>query len=233
MRTRLFLSGIAAVGLLTAGVTAAVPAYAGSSNTVYVSTGSANQYLQFCQSASTCNEQQAGTLNVQFARTGTLQWVEGQPALGVFYEIINGTAVDGTDFNTPMTGEAIIPAGQYVGNALVIPLVNEHQYGTSKSFTVEITGTTSPITISPGTATATILGGNVPPDCAFNWISTTAQSMTCTGRPATQVWRNQNECKANMGGIFIPEPGDDVTGDGTSTITANCTLLGGTFFIVS
>jgi hypothetical protein len=227
MRTRLTLTGIAAAGLLAAGVMASAPAYAGSSNTVYVSTGSANQYLQFCQSASTCNEQQAGTLNVQFARTGNTK-----SALGVFYEIINGTAVDGTDFNTPMTGEAIIPAGQIVASALVIPLVNEHQYGTSKSFNVEITGTTSPITISPGTATATILGGNVPPDCAFTWISTTAQSMTCTARPATQVWRNQNECKANMGGFFIPQPGNNVTGDGTSTITASCTLLGGTFFIV-
>jgi hypothetical protein len=132
-----------------------------------------------------------------------------------------------------MTGEAIIPAGQYVGNPLVIPLVNEHQYGTSKSFTVEITSTTSPITISPGTATATILGGNVPPDCSFTWISTTSQSMTCTARPATQVWQMQDECRANMGGIFIPEDGNQVTGDGTSTVAANCTLLGGTFFIVS
>jgi hypothetical protein len=88
-------------------------------------------------------------VHVQFGRTGTLAWV------------------DGTDFNTPVTGEAIIPAGQWVGNALVIPLVNEGQFGTSKSFTVEIAGTTSPITISPGTATATILGGTVPPDCSF------------------------------------------------------------------
>jgi hypothetical protein len=68
-------------------------------------------------------------VHVQFGRTGTLAWV------------------DGTDFNTPVTGEG--------------------QFDTSKSFTVEITGTTSPITISPGTATATILGGTVPPDCSF------------------------------------------------------------------
>ena len=228
MRTSLFLAGIAATALLSAGATAAEPAYAASNNTAYVSTGSANQYLQFCQTQSTCNEQQAGALNVQFGRTGN-----AQSALGVFYEIINGTAVNGTDFNTPMTGEVIIPAGQIVAPALVIPLVNEHQYGTSKSFTVEITGTTSPITLSPGTATATILGGTVPPDCAFTWISTTAQSMTCTARPATQVWRTQNECRSNMGGFFIPQPGNDVTGEGTSTITANCTLQGGTFFIVS
>ena len=227
MRTRLLLTGLATASLLAAaGLTAASPAYA-TSNTAGVSSGSANQYLQFCSSASTCNEQQQNDLYVQFTRTGSTSG-----ALDIFYKIVNGTAVNGTDFNTPATGEVIIPAGQIVYPDFAIPLVNEHQYGTSKSFTVEITGTTSPITISPGTATATILGGNVPPDCAFTWISTTAQSMTCTARPATQVWRNQNECKANMGGFFIPEPGNNVTGDGTSTITAGCTLLGGTFFIV-
>ncbi|HEY3732367.1 MAG TPA: Calx-beta domain-containing protein [Streptosporangiaceae bacterium] len=226
MRTDLALSGVVAACLLAGGVTAAAPAYA-SSNTAYVTTGSANQYLQFCETQSTCNEQQQGTLNVQFARTGNTQ-----SALGIFYKIINGTAVDGTDFNTPTTGEAIIAAGQIVAPALVIPLVNEHQYGTSKSFTVQITSTTTPITLSPGSATGTILGGSVPLDCAFTWISTTAQSMTCTARPATQVWRTQNECHANMGPPFIPEPGNNVTGDGTSTITANCTLLGGTFFLV-
>jgi len=213
---------------------ATTPAYADSgTHTVYVSTGSANQYLKSCSSPSTCNAVTAGTLQVQFGRTGTLSWVQGQPALGVFYKIINGTAVDGTDFNTPVTGEAIIPAGQWVGNALVIPLVNEGQFGTSKTFTVEITGTTSPITISPGTATATILGGNVPPDCSFTYISGSSQSMSCAQRPATQVWNDEASCRSNMGGFLIPEAGNQVTGDGTSTISSSCSLIGGTFQIDS
>jgi hypothetical protein len=228
MRTGLSLSGIAAACLLAAGVmTAAAPAYA-STNTASVVTGAANQYLQFCSSAATCNEQQSNDLVVQFERTGSTSG-----ALDIFYEIVNGTAVDGTDFNTPATGEAIIPAGQGVASDLYIPLVNEHQYGTSKSFTIEITSTTPSVTLSPGSATATILGGTVPPDCAFTWISTTSQSMTCTGRPAGQVWRTDNECKANMGPPFIPENGNNVTGDGTSTVTASCTLIAGSFFIVS
>ena len=234
MRTRLTITGILAASLLAAGVMATTPAHAASSaNTVYVSTGSANRYIRGCATASSCNEVTAGALDVQFARTGTLAWVDGQPALGVYYKIINGTAVDGTDFNTPVTGEAIIPAGQWVGNALVIPLVNEGQFGTSKSFTVEITGTTSPITISPGTATATILGGTVPPDCSFTWISGSSQSMSCTERPATQVWNIQASCKSDMG-PNLPEPGNQVTGDGTSTISSDCSdLFGGTFQIDS
>ena len=120
-----------------------------------------------------------------------------------------------------MTGEAIIPAGQYVGNALIIPLVNEQQFGTSKTFTVEITGTISPITISPGTATATILGGNVPLDCSFTYISGSSQSMSCTQRPATQVWNIEASCRTNMG-FSIHMAGNQVTGDGTSTVS-NCT----------
>lgn len=123
--------------------------------------------------------------------------------------------------------------GQYVGNPLVIPLVNEGQFGTSKTFTVEITGTTSPITISSGTATATILGGNVAMGCSFTYISGSSQSMSCIQRPATQVWHIEASCRSNMGG-YIPLADNKVTGDGTSTITSNCpNLIGGTFFIES
>jgi hypothetical protein len=108
MRTRLLLTGLAAASLVAAGLAAASPAYA-SSDTAGVSSGSANQYLQFCSSASTCNEQQQNDLYVQFTRTGSTSG-----ALDIFYKIVNGTAVDGTDFNTPATGEVVIPAGQTV-----------------------------------------------------------------------------------------------------------------------
>ena len=227
MRTRLLLTGLAAASLLAAGLTAASPAYA-TSNTAGVSSGSANQYLQFCSSASTCNEQQQNDLYVQFTRTGSTSG-----ALDIFYKIVNGTAVNGTDFNTPATGEVIIPAGQTVYPDFAIPLVNEHQYGTSKSFSIVITSTTPSVTLSPGTGTETILGGNVPLDCAFTWISGTAQSMPCTARPASQVWRIQGECKANMGGFFIPEPGSNVTGDGTSSVSGPCTLFATSFYLVT
>jgi hypothetical protein len=206
MRTRLTITGILAASLLAAGVMATTPAHAASSaNTVYVSTGSANRYIRGCATASSCNEVTAGALDVQFARTGTLAWVDGQPALGVYYKIINGTAVDGTDFNTPVTGEAIIPAGQWVGNALVIPLVNEGQFGTSKSFTVEIAGTTSPITISPGTATATILGGTGPPDCSFTWISGSSQSRPARSCPRPRCGTSRPSARATWGPTF-PRP---------------------------
>jgi hypothetical protein len=36
-----------------------------------------------------------------------------------------------------------------------------------------------------------------------------------------------------MGGFFIPEPGNDVTGDGTSSVSAPCTLFATFFYPVT
>lgn len=229
MRIGLFLSGIAGAGLLlTGGLIAAAPAYGASGHTAYVQDGSGPQYVKSCSSPSTCNSIAAGTMQIQFGRTGTLDWVAHQPALGIYYQIINGTAVDGVDFNVPMTGEVVIPAGQYIQD-LTVSLVNEQQFGTSKTFTIEITGTTSPITISQSTATGTITGGNVPLDCSFTYISGSSQSLTCTQRPATQVWNFRALCLSGF--KFLPGNGNEVTGDGTSTLS-NCTDLTDGVFII-
>jgi hypothetical protein len=231
MRKGLAITGIVAAGLLAAGFMAATPAYADSGNqTAYVFAGTGNQYLKSCNSPGTCNAVTAGTLELEFGRSGTPS--PPQTALGVFYQIINGTAVDGTDFNTPVTGEAIIPAGQWLVD-LTVPLVNEGgQYGTSKTFTVQITGTTKPITVSPASSTATILGGNVPSDCTFTYISGTSQSMTCTQRPATQVWSIEDSCLTSMIGR-VGIGGSHVTGDGTSTLSQCNELISGGFLVYS
>jgi hypothetical protein len=224
MRNGLTLSGIAAAGLLAAGLIAAAPAYAASA-TASVQDSGAPQYHVSCNSQSTCNTDTTGTLLIQFNRTGSTR-----QALGIFYKITNGTAVDGTDFNVPATGEVIIPAGQF-NQDLSVPLVNEGLFGATKSFTIAITGTTSPITITQGTATATITGGNIPLDCSFTWISSSSQSLTCTQRPATQVWNFQVYCYNGL--IRYPQGGNQVTGEGTSTVS-NCTGLNdGSFFIDS
>jgi hypothetical protein len=218
MRLGRTLTGAAGAGLLAASILSAAPAYASSGHTAYVQDGSGQQYVVSCSSPGTCNTVTAGTMQIQFGRTGSLQWVSGQPALGIYYKIINGTAVDGVDFNVPATGEVVIAAGQYIQD-LTVPLVNEHQFGTSKTFTIEITGTTSPITISQSTATGTITGGNVPLDCSFTYISGSSQSLTCTSRPATQTWNLEALCMSGF--KFLPGDGNEVTGNGTSTL-ASC-----------
>lgn len=107
-----------------------------------------------------------------------------------------------------------------------------HPFGTSTTFTVKITGTTYSIPISTGTATNTILGGNVPPDCSFTYISGNSQSLTCTQRPATQVWDLQLDCFAYMLHTFLPVGGSHVTGDGTSTLSCDEMDLSNPFFII-
>jgi Calx-beta domain len=215
MRNGLALSGIAAASLLAAGLIAAAPAYA-ATPTASVQDSGAPQYHVSCDSQSTCNSDTTGTLDIQFNRTGSTS-----SDLGIFYQITNGTAVDGTDFNVPATGEVIIPAGQF-NQDLAVPLVNEGMFNATKNFTIAITGTTPPVTITQGTATATISGGNIPPDCSFTWISSSSQSLTCTQRPATQVWNLQVYCFHLL--IRYAQGGNQVTGEGTSTVS-NCTGL--------
>jgi len=178
-----------------------------------------------CDSQSTCNTDTAGTLLIQFNRTGSTS-----QAQGILYKITNGTAVDGTDFNVPATGEVIIPAGQF-NQDLSVPLVNEGLFGATKSFTIAITRTSPSVTITQSTATATISGGNIPLDCSFTWISSSSQSLTCTGRPAAQVWNFQVYCfhfltRYAMGG-------NQVTGEGTSTVSSCTGLSDGSLFIDS
>ncbi len=226
MRTGLTLTGIAAASLLAAGLIAASPAYAASA-TASVQDSGAPQYHLSCNSQSTCNTDTTGTLEIQFNRTGSTR-----QALGIFYQITNGTAVDGTDFNVPATGEVIIPAGQF-NQDLAVPLVNEGLFPSTatKAFTIAITGTSPSVTITQSTATATIIGGNIPLDCSFTWISSSSQSLTCNQRPATQVWNFTAECFTGL--KYSPAAGNQVTGEGTSTIS-NCTgLSDGGFFIDS
>jgi hypothetical protein len=222
MRTGLTLIATAATGLLMAGIVAAGPAYA-SSNSLTVEGGTGQQYIVSCESSSGCNSVAAGTLQISFLLSAPVS-----SPLGIDYKIINGTAVDGTDFNTPATGQVTVPTDMTYA-FLNVPLVNEKEFGTSKTFTIEVTGTSSPITISTGTATNTITGGNIPQDCSFTYISTTSQSLSCTKRPASQVWSIEVHCKANMGPPWIFVTGSDVTGDGTSTVSGCNTLNSGGF----
>ena len=135
-----------------------------------------------CESSSGCNSVAAGTLQISFLLSAPVS-----SPLGIDYKIINGTAVDGTDFNTPATGEVTVPTDM----------------------------------------TCAFL--NVPLDCSFTYISPTSQSLTCTERPASQVWSIEVHCKANMGVLWVCVTGSDVTGDGTSTVSGCNTLNSGSF----
>jgi hypothetical protein len=226
MRRGFIWSGIATVGLLAAGLITAVsaPAYA-AQNTVGVKGGAASDFGVHCTSASTCNEIDTGAVDTYFIRTGSTA-----SSLGVFYKIINGTAVDGRDFNIPATGEVIIPAGQ-TSTDMRIPTVYDGLYGaTDLSYGIQITGTTTPITISNASTSSLIESGNIPSDCSFTWEGGLSLALGCTGRPATQVWDLSALC------TILPThtaQGNQVTGEGTSTATCGTNVLYGVLNIVS
>jgi hypothetical protein len=219
MRRGFIFSGIAAAGLLAAGLIAAVsaPAHAASA-TVSVQDSGAPQFIVRCDSQSTCNTITVGPLLIQFNRTGSTR-----QAQGIFYKITNGTAVDGRDFNIPATGEVTIPAGQF-NTDLSVPLVYEGLFNATQSFTIAITGTSPSATVTQSTASALISGGTMPADCSFTWISSSSQSVTCTGRPATQAWHSQFYC-INFPFNRYAMDGNEVTGEGTSTVS-NCPNVG-------
>src|SRR5207244_12853207 len=110
-----------------------------------------------------------GCADCRKATEATVQATVMPACESCLYKIINGTAVDGRDFNIPATGEVIIPAGQ-TSTDMRIPTVYDGLYGASSlSYGIEITGTTTPITISNRSTSSLIESGNIPSDCSFTW----------------------------------------------------------------
>ena len=197
---------------------AAVPAHATTAE-AYVQSDVTEQYGVSCTSAATCNTITTGTEVFPFGRTGSTT-----SALGIYYKIVdNGGAVNGVDFSTPATGEVIIPAGQSTEN-LSVPLLDSGLFDTYVYFTVEITGTTTPITLENTTATGGFYGGNIPSDCSFTWGGGLSLALGCTARPPTQVWNIEALCGFPLHGMFGGTAGTEVTGDGTSTVTCTSTI---------
>lgn len=214
MRIGLTTAALSAV-LVAGSVLAAAPANAAAA-TAFVRSDVTTQYDVTCASASTCNTITTGTLNIAFGRTGSTT-----SSLGIYYQVVNVTAVNGVDFSTPATGEVVIAAGQTTAN-LSIPLL-ESVFDAYKYFSVEITGTTTPITISNGTATGGMYGGNIPSDCSFTYEGGLSLALGCTGRPPTQVWNIRALCGL-IHGMPNGVNGNEVTGDGTSTVTCSVTI---------
>ena len=69
------------------------------------------------------------------------------------------------------------------------------------------------------TATGAIEGGNIATDCSFTYGGGLTLSLGCTGRPATQVWYLDVYCGQTSHGLPSFTPGNEVTGEGTSTAT--------------
>jgi hypothetical protein len=216
MRNGLTLTAALSAVLVAGSVLGAAPANA-AGPTAFVRSGLGTQYNVTCLSASTCNTITTGTIDIAFGRTGSTT-----SSLGIFYKVVNGTAVDGVDFNTPATGEEVIAVGQTTAN-LSIPLLDDGLFDATRSFTVVITGTTTPITISNSTGTGLIEPGNIPSDCSFTFLGGMSLALNCTGRPPAQVWYIRVLC-GEIHGMPNGVDGNEVTGEGTSTVTCSVTI---------
>lgn len=203
-RTAAILMGLGAVIALT--VVSAVPASAHGTD-IMIDSASSYQYYLYCDESQTpppCNLQGSEQLVFDV-------WnADGGPASTVGYTIINGSAVDGVDFNIPMTGTINVPEGGGTG-ALIVPVINEGGPDATETFTVKLS--------TGATATGTILPqAEVPSDCSLSAVGNTGISMTCTNRPAGQTWWDYAWCPAFK---IVLREGNQVTGNGTSTV--NCT----------
>ena len=209
-------------GLLAIGVATAAPAWA-SSATVSVLSDSYYQYLKTCSSTTDCNTISGTQLDFFFQLSKLVSY-----SVTLDYQVTNGTAVDGVDFNVPMTGQVTIAAGDSFYD-LEVPLVNEGEFGTTKTFTIAITKVvTGGVGVTGGPATGTIYGGNVPLDCSYSNYTDRSMSLTCTGRPATQTWNMNLLC---AGFKVAYGAGNEVTGEGTSSATCPSQLNSGEGFL--
>jgi hypothetical protein len=204
VRTAATLTSVGAVIALS--VMAATPASASGSDVV-IDSASSYQYYLYCNenvSPPQCNIKGAEEVDFDV-------WnADGGPASTIGYTIINGTAVDGVNFNIPMTGTIDVPAGGGTG-ALIVPVIDKAGVTQNETFTVELA--------NGATATGTIMpGADIPSDCSLSAPNGYSISTTCTDRPANQTWYVWGWCPTFK---LVLREGNEVTGNGTSTVVCD------------
>jgi hypothetical protein len=204
-RTAATLTGIGVLVALS--VLSAIPASAKGSD-IQISDAYAYQYYRYCDYSQTppqCNLQ--GSTELYFD-----VWnADNGPAQTVPYTILNGTAVDYTGFDIPMTGYINVPADGGTG-ALIVPVLNAgNEPGATGTFTVVVGG--------GATATGTIRpNAELPADCSLS-VPTgypTAIAATCTDQPTAETWYIWAWVLSWDG--YQIERSLPVTGNGTATI---------------
>jgi hypothetical protein len=200
-------------------------AQAVKSTTLTVGTFSGYEYLPTCSNTAPypCGPT---ALNLEF-RVYTSHIYNYDITVG--WQISGGTATAGNDFTGPTSGTVTIAANT-VNHDVQIPLVYDGVGEPAETFQVHLTSASVPANLS-SVGTETVLDGSrVPADCSLGKTAPNQESMTCTGRPAGQIWYLYAECHYPLGDPEIR--GNNVTGNGTSAGTCNIgstTLYGATF----
>jgi hypothetical protein len=92
-----------------------------------------------------------------------------------------------------------------------------HRRDTEVRTKLALTGVATAGLLTAGLSIATpAYAASVPADCTVQYQEFSV-SMTCTARPATQVWNLEALCQVLVAaGLRLPVQGSEVTGDGTS-----------------
>ena len=95
-----------------------------------------------------------------------------------------------------------------------------------------LTGIAAAGLLTAGSTIATpAYAASVPADCTVQYQEFSV-SMTCTARPATQVWNLATTCEVlTAGHLRLPHSGSKVTGDGTSN-SGSCPNPGAVTFVI-
>ena len=182
---RVVLALTTSAGLVLLSLAPAASAGAHSHNVINIFDSTSYQYYPYCDmsdSPPVCNLTGSTQLVFEVDNSNAIN----EP-ITVDYQIVNGTAVDGTDFNIPMTGTITVPAEGGTGG-LIVPVIDEGAPDATETFQVKLTGSSLPATLG-GPATGTIYSqSEVPQDCSLS-SNGSDMVMTCTQRPASQRYR--------------------------------------------
>jgi hypothetical protein len=214
--TRRIALAVGAAGLLLGGLAPALPitaAAAASKITIQTYSASNYQYEKYC-SGSTCNLKRSTILDFEFIETGTLNI----KPVTIHWQLQDVTTQAGVDYSGPTSGQVSIPSGSCANCAFVlVPIVNEGAPDDTETVNFVVTSTSVPATVNNGTGTI-FSQAQIPEDCSLAFVTTASKSLTCTNRPAGQVWFFRLGCPDGKFSEWTD--GNAVTGDGTST--ADC-----------
>lgn len=156
-------------------------------------------------------------------------WRPGNTAIRIDYELVDGTAVAGADYQGPTSGTATIPANESFVK-VVVPLIADGVTEPAETFTLRLTGSNVPANLCD-TGIGTVRDGVVPPsDCTATKDDDHVMNLTCTSRPPTQLWHLSVLCLSPLGGI--PGTGNIVTGNGTSTYNCGLQIVARPIFVI-
>jgi len=211
---RTFLHRVAAVAAVSLAFVAVVPGPAQAAPPLVVTVDDAINFEGVVICADGTPAPPCGTIQPNSQRFYVRLSRSANQAVTVGWQLVPGTATAGSDYSGPTTGSVTIPKGSFA-TSFTVPLVYDGFNEPTEQFTVRLTSSSVPATITD-TGTGTIQDGTQSPaDCTPSVIHEGAVGLSCTNRPPGQQWQLRMLCI-----LFWPTfvYGNVVTGNGQSIV---------------